>query len=169
MSLTSLEWPSSSVASDSLISSDSFGTSHSGKLPTFSTERLSLKSSSLELDPGVNCSNDLTAALPSSSPVVGINSCPTGFSLFLRSSWLFGFLSCLVSNNATSCAREAACRVEPAPTPHRVTPGLERMGQQHIQHYQHLTDRYRHQQDTYTARILLAQVRLSTLKFWVYA
>ena len=74
-----------------------------------------------------------------------------------------------ISNNATSRAREAACRVEPVPTHHRVTPGLERMEQQHIQHYQHPTDHYRHRQDTHTAHILLAQVRFQALRFWVYA
>ena len=74
-----------------------------------------------------------------------------------------------ISNNATSRAREAACRVEPVPTHRRVTPGLERMGQQHIQHYQHPTDHYRHRHDTHTAHILLVQVRFQALRFWVYA
>ena len=64
----------------------------------------------------------------------------------------------LASNNATSRARESACRVEPAPTFRRATPGLERMGQQLIQHYQPPAVRYRHQQDTHTAHILLVQV-----------
>jgi hypothetical protein len=75
----------------------------------------------------------------------------------------------LVSNNATSRARESACRVEPAPTFRRATPGLERMGQQRIQHYQHPTGRYRHQRDTHTAHILLVQVCFQVLRCWVYA
>lgn len=71
---------------------------------------------------------------------------------------------CLVShpalafNNAASRARKSACRVEQVPTPRRATPGLEPMGQQLIQHYQHPTDRYRHRQDTHTAHILLIWV-----------
>lgn len=75
----------------------------------------------------------------------------------------------LVSTNATSRTRESACRVELAPTLRQTTPGPERMGQQRIRHYQHPTDRYRHQQDTHTAHILLVQVRFQYLRCWVYA
>ena len=100
---------------------------------------------------------------------MGINSCQTG------SRCSQGPRACLVShpafvsNNATSRAGEAACRVELVPTPRRATPGLERTGQQHIQHYQHPTDHYLHRQDTHTVHILLVQVCFQALRFWVYA
>ena len=76
--------------------------------------------------------------------------------------------SALVSNNAASRTRELACRVEPVPTLRRATLGLERMGQQHIRHYQHPTGPYRHRRDTHTAHILLVQVCFQVFRCLVY-
>ena len=100
---------------------------------------------------------------------MGINLCPTGFSLVPRVLAAVWFLIRLSPLTTRLRAREAVCRVELVPTSRRAIPGLERMGQQHIQHYRHPTDHYRHQQDTLTAHILPVQVCSRALRFWIYA